>query len=116
MNRPSIIEFQYRLEATRSCVTRDDPAAQDADGIGDDGQHRAHEEAGQHPRHDQLAHRVGAERAQRVDLVGDDHRAELGGDARSDAAGQHQGRSAPGPSSLTIDALISRPTNARAPN
>ena len=33
---------------------------------------------------------IGAERAQRVDLIGHDHRAELGGDARADAAGQHQ--------------------------
>ena len=33
---------------------------------------------------------IGAERPQRVDLVGHDHRPELGGDARSDAAGQHQ--------------------------
>ena len=38
---------------------------------------------------------IGAERAQRVDLIGDDHRAELRGNARPDAAGQHQTRSAP---------------------
>ena len=58
---------------------------------------------------------IGAERAQRVDLVGDDHRPELCGDARADAAGQHQGVST-GPSSLIIDALTRRPTNGRAPN
>ena len=39
-----------------------------------------------------LRDRVGAERAQRVDLVGDHHRPELGGDARADAAGEHQRR------------------------
>ena len=33
---------------------------------------------------------VGAERPQGVDLIGDDHRSELGRDARPDAAGQHQ--------------------------
>ena len=48
--------------------------------------------AGNHARHHQLANRIGAERPQRVDLIGDDHRAELGGDARSDAAGEHQRR------------------------
>ena len=45
---------------------------------------------GEDARHDELAHGIRAERTQRVDLVGHDHRPELGGDARSDAAGQHQ--------------------------
>ena len=58
---------------------------------------------------------IGAERAQRVDLLGDDHRSELGGDARADAARSISAVST-GPSSLIIDALTSRPTNGRAPN
>ena len=73
-------------------IPRDDPAAENADEIGDHREHRRHDDAGEHPRDDELAHRIGAERAQRVDLIGDDHRPELGGDARSDAAGQHERR------------------------
>ena len=70
----------------------DDAAAQDAHEVGDDRQDRRHQHAGNHARHHQLADGIGAERAQRVDLIGHDHRAELGGDARSDAPGQHQRR------------------------
>ena len=47
---------------------------------------------GQHARDDQLPDGIGAEGAQRVDLIGHDHRAELGRDARADAAAQHQPR------------------------
>ena len=71
---------------------------------------------GEHARHDQLADRIGAERAQRVDLIGDDHRPELGGDAGADAAGTASAPVSTGPSSLIIDALTSRPTTGRAPN
>ena len=53
-------------------------------------QQRHHEQPGEHARHDQLADRIGAERAQRGDLIGHHHRAELRGDARSDASGDHQ--------------------------
>ena len=42
--------------------------------------------------HHELANGIGAERPQRVDLVGDDHRPELGGNAGSDASRQHQRR------------------------
>ena len=72
-----------------------------------------HEEPGEQAWHDQLTNRIGAERAKR-DLIGDDHRAELGGHARSDASSQHQAGQHRAESSLTIDALMSRPTNSRA--
>ena len=71
-------------------VPRHDPSAHDPDKVGDHGQHGRHHHAGEHPRHDELPYRVGPERAQRVDLVRHDHRAQLRGDARSDAPGQHQ--------------------------
>ena len=82
------------VEARRHAklIDGDQPAADDADRIGDDGQDRRHEEAGEHARHDELANRIGAERAQRVDLIGHDHRPELRRDARADAAGEHQAR------------------------
>ena len=67
-----------------------DPAADHADPGGQDAQQRHHHDAGEHARHDQLADRVGAERAQRRDLIRDEHRAELGRDARADAARHHQ--------------------------
>ena len=65
-------------------------AAQNAHEVRDDRQDRRHQHAGNHARHHELPDRIGAERAQRVDLIGHDHRAELGGDAGSDAAGEHQ--------------------------
>ena len=43
-------------------------------------------------RHDEEADRVDGERAERVDLLGDDHRAELGGVVRADAARDHERR------------------------
>ena len=49
-----------------------------------------HDERRQHARRHQLLDRVGAERVERVDLLGDAHRAELRGDAGADAAGDHQ--------------------------
>ena len=51
-----------------------------------------HEHAGNNARHHQLPNRIGAERPQRVDLIGHDHRPQLRGDARADAAGEHQRR------------------------
>ena len=71
---------------------RDDRAAEDADGVGDDRQHRQHHRAGDHARHHQLADGIGAERPQRRDLIGHHHRPQLGGDAGTDAAGHHQRR------------------------
>ena len=67
-------------------------AAQNAHEIRDDRQNRRHHDAGNHARNDELAHRIGAERPQRVDLIGDDHRSQLGGDARSHTSGQHERR------------------------
>ena len=56
--------------------------------VSDGKHHQDRDHAGEH----QVAHRARAEGADRVDLLGDRHRAELGGDARADAAAHHQGR------------------------
>ena len=69
---------------------RHDPAADHADGARNHRQQRHHHEAREHARNDQLTDRIGPERAQRRNLIGHHHRAELGGDPRSDAPGDHQ--------------------------
>ena len=81
---PCIVEVQPLddrgpVEARRNpqLEDRDEPASDDADRVGDHRQDRRHEEARQHARHDQLANRIGPKGAQRVDLVGHDHRAEF---------------------------------------
>ena len=69
-----------------------DVAADDAHEVGHDRQRRDQEDAGQEPRHDQVVDRVGAHALQGVDLLGDAHRAQLGGHRAADAAGQHRRR------------------------
>ena len=69
---------------------RDDVAADDADEVVDDGEHRQHDQRGEHARRHELLDRVGAERVERVDLLGDPHRAQLRGNARADASGDHE--------------------------
>src|SRR5713226_2167525 len=54
-----------------------------------EGQHR---ERGKNTRSHQLADRIGAQRAHRVHLLGDNHRAEFGSDTRRVAAGHQQRR------------------------
>jgi hypothetical protein len=71
---------------------RDQPTSDDAQRIGNDSKDWSHEEGSENARDDQLAHGVGAEGAERVNLIGDHHRAELGGDPRPDAPGEHQTR------------------------
>ena len=68
----------------------DNPAADHADAGREDAEQRHHQQAGEHARHDQLADRIGAERAQRRNLIGDLHRPELGRDAGADASRHHQ--------------------------
>src|SRR2546425_717040 len=49
------------------------PTRADAKRVGHHRQHRGHERTRQHAGNDELANGVGAERAKRVDLIGDDH-------------------------------------------
>ena len=44
------------------------------------------------PRHHQIFDRIGGQRGQRVDLLGDFHGADFGGDGGGDAARHHQAR------------------------
>jgi hypothetical protein len=52
---------------------------------------QGHHQASQETRLHQLVYRVGGTHAQRVDLFGDHHRADLGGNSGADARRQHQG-------------------------
>ena len=69
-----------------------EPAGADAHDVGEDGEHRNHDQPGEHPRNDQVRRRRAAQALQRVDLLGDPHRAQLGGVARADPAGEDQRR------------------------
>ena len=62
------------------------------DEVVDDREHRQHDQRREHARRDELLDRIRAERVERVDLLGDAHGAELRGDARPDATGDHQAR------------------------
>ncbi len=81
----------------------------------DDRQQRHHEHAREDARQHELANRIGAERPQRGNLLRHHHEP-------SSAAMPEPTRPATispvstGPSSLTIEALTSRPTIERAPN
>ena len=71
-------------------LNRDDPSPKDTHEVGNDRQDRSHQHSRDHARHHELPNGIGAERAQRVDLIGHDHRPELCGNARSHTAGEHQ--------------------------
>ena len=66
-------------------------AADDAHEVGHDRERGNQQEAAEEPRHDEVVDRVGAHAGQGVDLLGDAHRAQLGGHGAADAAGQHRG-------------------------
>ena len=53
-------------------------------------EHRGHHHAGEEARDEEEVDRVGGAHAQGVDLLGHDHRPDLGGDARAHARGEHQ--------------------------
>ena len=54
-----------------------------------EGEQRHHQDRRHHPRQDQRFDRRDADRAHRVDLLGDLHRSDLGGEGRARAAGDH---------------------------
>ena len=64
-------------------------AAGNAAGIGHDGEEKEHGDAGKDARRDELAHRVDAQGAHGVNLLGDDHGAELAGYGGCVASGNH---------------------------
>ena len=57
----------------------------------DEGQQRQHDQQRQHARDHQQVDRVQAERADRIDFLAADHRADLRGERAGGAAGQHDG-------------------------
>ena len=71
---------------------RDGHAAEDAGQVADDRDADHHDRRREHARDDQEADRADRLGFQRLDLLGDDHRADLGGDARAGEAGQHDRR------------------------
>jgi hypothetical protein len=62
----------------------------EGDGSSDDDEDARHEEAREEPRNDQEVDRVGGAHPQRVHLLGDDHRADLGRDACAHARREHE--------------------------
>ena len=81
---------------TPYCSQPTTQAADGADGVGDDGHERHRDGHRDDARRHQPLHRIGAERAHGVELLGDRHAAELGGDAGADAAaGDERGQDRP---------------------
>src|SRR3954466_14482970 len=65
-----------------------DDAAEDAEQHGVDVEQAGHEHEGEEPRHDEVLDRVDAEHLERVELLADLARAEVGGDRRARDTGQ----------------------------
>ena len=65
-------------------------AGHEGDRAAPDDEHGRHHDAREEARLDQVVDRIGGAHAQRVDLLGDHHRADLGGDAGADAGREHQ--------------------------
>ena len=69
-----------------NCAEQIDDRAADAERERVDAEHGHHDDRREHPRQDELLRRIGAERADGVDLLGDVHRTDLGRHAAGDAA------------------------------
>ena len=65
-------------------------AREDPDQVRDADEHGQYEHSGYDPRRGENRDRVAAQRFERVDLLGDDHGAELGRDPRADSAHEHE--------------------------
>ena len=79
-------------EGDRRDVERDpaeDAAADDRHDRGVEAEQRHHQHGREHAREDQRLHRRDADRAHRVDFLGELHRADLRGEGRAGAAGDH---------------------------
>ncbi len=83
-----------------------DVAAEDAAEVHDGRQQRHREDAREDARHREELERVDGDRFERVDLLGDLHRAELGADAGADAARRRAAPATSGPVSR-ISAIAS---------
>ena len=81
---PVLDRVEAQLEAG------DDEPANQPDEVGKRGEQGEHQRGGDDTRGDQLARGVGAHGAHGVHLLGDEHGAELGGDAGSVASGNEQ--------------------------
>ena len=69
----------------------DHEPTEQCDPVGDDGQHRDHDHRGHQSRGDQFLDGVRPFGPERVDLLGDLHGRQLGGDAGTDPSGDHEG-------------------------
>ena len=92
----------------------DDRAADDPHEVAHQGQERDQQDARQEPRDDQVVDRVGPQRREGVDLLGHAHRPQLGGHAEPTRPASIVAAST-GPSSLTIEILITEPSRVASP-
>ena len=69
----------------------DEPSAGDAEDVAVDGEHGGEEKAGDESGDDEIADRIGAHDAQGVELFGDVHGSQLGGEGSANPAGEHDG-------------------------
>ncbi len=70
----------------------DEPPAEDADGVAEDGEDRGEQQRREEARDDEVADGVGADGGEGVDLLGDAHGPELRGHRASDASGEDHRR------------------------
>src|SRR5260370_21920137 len=85
---PRAIEIRLGIEA--ELIDANEIAAENANYVGDQDQHRQGDDPREEARKHQIAQRVGGQRGERVDLIGDAHRADLRRDRGPDAASHHQ--------------------------
>ena len=90
MSENARLKYKPQRHAGRGCLGQE--SAQHAGEVHERGEDRERDDAGDHARDDEIAERVDGRGFERVDLLGDPHRAELGADAGADPAGQQQAR------------------------
>ena len=89
-----------QIRADAGIIHGDDPASEHADQIAEHRQERHDDHARQHSRHDQIIDGADRHHSQRVDLLGDFHRRNFGGDRRAHSpranhSDQHRSELAP---------------------
>src|ERR1700680_794636 len=85
---PRAIEISLGIEA--ELVDANEIAAENTDYVGDQDQHWKGDDPGEQARKHQIAEGVGGQRDERVDLIGDAHRAYFRRNCGPDAASHHQ--------------------------
>ena len=88
--RLSANEWKNDDSSTSSSSLPNSAPPSDGDQVADHRQATSTTIIATHARHDEEADRIDRERAQAVELLGDGHRAELGGVVGADAAREHQ--------------------------